>query len=126
MTRTRTYDWNQIAESFLRYRGSRIYDEESLETELEKHFSPELARKTTENIKDKTNIKSRIKINRQELSEKGKLPKPRLSNKIRTKKEWRTTRIKGHSTKAFKVFITIKGKKKARYRDSFGRFTSNP
>jgi len=125
----RTYDYSQMAESFLRFRGSRFYDQDSFTEELEKHFSPELVKKASTEMWANTQVQNQLKVNRKELKDSGKLPKgdiPRKRVDILEKKRWRTTRIKGHSTKAYRTTVTINKRKVTRYRDSFGRFTSSP
>lgn len=130
----REYDYSQMAESFLRYRGTRFYDQDSFIEEMEKHLPSELVNKASDKLWNQKSVQKQLNINRKELKGSGKLPKGTISHKRieqLEKKRWRTTKVKGHSTKAYKtkVTITLRNKKKLiqnRYRDSYGRFTSNP
>ena len=131
--RVRIYDYEQIIESFSRYRGKKFYDKESLQTQLEKHFNPELAKKVIDDVAESKRIKSIMSDNREMLDRTGRLPKTSPESVIVKKEQrnWENVQVRGHWTKAYAVKVTIKTKKgktyqEVRYRDTYGRFTGNP
>jgi len=131
--RIRIYDYEQIIESFSRYRGKKFYDKESLQLQLEKHFNPELAKKVIDDVAESKRIKSIMSDNREMLDRTGRLPKTTPESAIIKKEQrnWENVQVRGHWTKAYAVKVTIKTKKgkvyqEIRYRDTYGRFTSNP
>jgi len=131
--RIRIYDYEQIIESFSRYRGKKFYDKESLQTQLEKHFNPELAKKVIEDVAESKKIKTMMQETRESLDRTGHLLKTSPESAIVRKEQrnWENVQVRGHWTKAYAVKVTIKTKKgkvyqEIRYRDTYGRFTSNP
>ena len=126
--RVRIYDYEQIIESFSRYRGKKFYDKESLQTQLEKHFNPELASKVIGDVAENKRIKAIMQENRETLDRTGKLPKTSPENAIikKERRNWVNVKVRDHWTKAYQVRIKVKGKEEIRYRDTYGRFTSNP
>jgi len=126
--RVRIYDYEQIIESFSRYRGKKFYDKESLQTQLEKHFNPELAKKVIDDVAESKRIKSIMSDNRETLDRTGRLPKTSPESAIVKKEQrnWENVQVRGHWTKAYRVIVQVKGKPETRYRDTYGRFTSNP
>lgn len=128
--RVQFYNIEQITESFSRYRGDHIFDKKSFKNEFIKHFNPKLWSALGNEVFQAPEIEDMIKANRSSLEKRGKLPKWDFTNKeLKQTKEvhkWAMTEIKGRKVRAKEVKIKIKGKTLTRYRDSFGRFTSNP
>ena len=128
--RTHTYDIDQIMYSFMRYRQDHFFDKESAKNEFEKHFNPALAGKMFNDVWERKEVQTRLKDNRERLERSGKLTPQKFTNKelkeVKQIRTWALVEMKGRKVRATPMKIKIKGKEIIRYRDSYGRFTSNP
>jgi hypothetical protein len=129
-TRNTYYDIEQITYSFNRYRQDHIFDKDSYKQQFIKHFNENLYKKMGEKVWEQQTIQQAVERNRTALEERGKLPEWKYSNKELKEathiREWKMAELKGRKVRVHQIKIKIKGKERMRWRDSYGRFTSNP
>lgn len=125
-----TFEMDQIMYSFMRYRKDHFYDKNSFMEQMNNHFNPELTKLVGNELFEKREIQRTLKENRESLESRGKLPKWEYTNKelkeAKDIRKWHIVTIKGRKVRAHQVSVKIKGREEIRYRDSYGRFTSNP